>query len=104
MIITYEELMFVLRHSPDDQQVLLDITWDAYPAVQYIMYSRPQEQVYEAALRIGQKKEFDRRYFASVDELSSWLKDIMIAAVNIHHGKATLDLLPIAPFIKIQLT
>lgn len=78
MNISYDELMFVLRHSPDDQQVLLDITWEAYPAVQYIMYGRPQEQVYEAALRIGQKKEFDRRYFASVDELSSWLKDIMI--------------------------
>ena len=91
MNISYDELMFVLRHSPDDQQVLLDITWEAYPAVQYIMYGRPQEQVYEAALRIGQKKEFDRRYFASVDELSSWLKDIMIAAVNINHGKPTLE-------------
>lgn len=103
MNISYDELMFVLRHSPDDQQVLLDIDWSNYPAVQYIMYSRPQQSVYEAALRIGQKKEFDRRYFASVDELSSWLKNIMVA-VNIHHGKATLDLLPIAPFIKIQLT
>lgn len=103
MNVTYEELMFVLRHSPDDQQVLLDITWSPYPAIQYIIYSRPQQPVYEVALRVGQRREIDRRHFECVDEFSSWLKDIMVA-VNIHHGKATLDLLPIAPFIKIQLT
>lgn len=103
MYITYDALMLVLYNSPDDQQILVNFSLNAYPPVQYIVYCRPRQRSYEVALRIGQRKEIDRRHFVNVDDISVWVKNIK-AAAKIHGGEVTFDLLPIASQIRIKLT
>ena len=103
MYISYDALMFVLHNSPDDQQIQVDFALPAYPPIRYIVYCRPRVSSYEVALKIGTRKEIDKRRYHSLNEFISWIQSLKISA-RLHKAQLTIDLLPISPVIQIHLT